>query len=645
MIGVEQWRAAIGCFSPTHHSLTLMTHSEVINTSLDIMYWFFVSCVCCMIQYFGTVTVTRLLSPSARCFALCRLTIICFMLSYLVSQMLMLLLLLCGDVEVNPGPVCPNCLNVICSCLYNVTPKRGTVGMQSKRRKQCPVCAALLGCRKAICGCGYNFAKGVVEDLVCSDLKRKEQKRHKIASLRANESPENALKRKQDDRLAHALRRANESPENALKRKQDDRLGHVSQRTNESPESASKRKQIDQLAHALQRASESPESASRRKQIDQLAHALQRANESTENMLKRNEQSRLCMVSLRASLSADVISKQNLENKFRMALLRANESPEVSEQRRAQNRLHMSANRNKILSIDEAASIFFMGIKEGPDYVCTVCHRMMYRLGVCPYNRLNYHKCSADMLESVFSMEYVCSDGSQWICRTCNIQLKRGSLPVQAKANGLALNVVPCELSDLRPLELRLICLRVPFMKMVALPTGKQRCIHGPAVNVPSKLDSICNLLPRLPSQTELIPLKFKRKLQFRGHYMYDNVCPEKLTKALSWLKANNALYSDVEINLDWCTDSEKDNSDLFDGLIGKFQPVNVKRNVVTEYDEHYNILVSLADAQGFAIHDVIGDGDCLFNSICYQLDCELNIDGIALRAMTVEYSQRTSVH
>ena len=157
-------------------------------------------------------------------------------------------------------------------------------------------------------------------------------------------------------------------------------------------------------------------------------------------------------------------------------------------------------------------------------------------------------------------------------------------------------------------------------MKMVALPTGKQRCIHGPAVNVPSKLDSICNVLPRLPSQTQLIPLKFKRKLRFRGHYMYDNVCLQKLMKALLWLQSNNTLYSDVEINLKWSVDCRNDNIDLFDGLMGKLNPINVKRNVVTEYDEHYNILVSLADAQGFAIHDVIGDGDCLFNSI-------LNVD------------------
>ena len=61
-------------------------------------------------------------------------------------------------------------------------------------------------------------------------------------------------------------------------------------------------------------------------------------------------------------------------------------------------------------------------------------------------------------------------------------------------------------------------------MKMVTLPSGKQRSIHGPAVNVPSKVYTICDMLPRLPSQSELVPLKLKRKLTYRGHYLYDYV-------------------------------------------------------------------------------------------------------------------------
>ena len=81
---------------------------------------------------------------------------------------------------------------------------------------------------------------------------------------------------------------------------------------------------------------------------------------------------------------------------------------------------------------------------------------------------------------------------------------------MQAKANGIQLCKVPPELSDLNALKLRLIGRRVPFMKMVALPSGKQRSIHGQAVNVPSKVDTICNMLP---SKSELIPPKLKRKI------------------------------------------------------------------------------------------------------------------------------------
>ena len=77
---------------------------------------------------------------------------------------------------------------------------------------------------------------------------------------------------------------------------------------------------------------------------------------------------------------------------------------------------------------------------------------------------------------------------------------------------------------------------------MVALPSGKQCCIHGPAVNVPSKLYTICTLLPRLPSQTEVIPLKLKRKLQYKGHYMYNYVRPDKV---IIWLNANISINND----------------------------------------------------------------------------------------------------
>ena len=52
-----------------------------------------------------------------------------------------------------------------------------------------------------------------------------------------------------------------------------------------------------------------------------------------------------------------------------------------------------------------------------------------------------------------------------------------------------------------------------------------------------------------------------------------------------------------------WSIDSDKDNTDLFSSLIGWCdQGVNFTRNVVTEYDQHYNILVRMANEHGLVM-------------------------------------------
>ena len=154
--------------------------------------------------------------------------------------------------------------------------------------------------------------------------------------------------------------------------------------------------------------------------------------------------------------------------------------------------------------VEVVIAAFHSEIKLTPDFVCTCCHHMMYWKSVVPCNKLKYTKTSADVLQKVFSAAFhtlalvVVKSGSVRPDRS----LSRSYMPVLAKANGLQLCEVPPELSDINPLELRSICLRLPFMMMVVLPSGKQCSIHGPAVNVPSKIDTICNVLPQLPFQT-----------------------------------------------------------------------------------------------------------------------------------------------
>ena len=65
-------------------------------------------------------------------------------------------------------------------------------------------------------------------------------------------------------------------------------------------------------------------------------------------------------------------------------------------------------------------------------------------------------------------------------------------------------------------------------MKLAALLCGKQRAIHGPAVNVPTNLIPLCTLLPRLPSQTKMANTKLKKKSYYKD-ILYEYIQPGKV--------------------------------------------------------------------------------------------------------------------
>ena len=229
---------------------------------------------------------------------------------------------------------------------------------------------------------------------------------------------------------------------------------------------------------------------------------------------------------------------------------------------------------------------------------------MMYRLGVQLLKEGNYTKASRSVLNDVLCFKITSANDKEWICLNCHVTLKRGRMPVQAKCNNLELAPLPTELTDLNDLEIRMISQRIPFVKMVALPSGRQHGIHGPAVNVPAKLDFICTQFPRLPSETQLVPMKLKRRLKYKSHYMYDYVRPEKVLAALRWLKANNEHYAEIVINDKWLEDSTSDDPDLWNAMTKPDKPVVIDENSTDEKVD--SCVKSEANKCKIALHDEI---------------------------------------
>ena len=141
-------------------------------------------------------------------------------------------------------------------------------------------------------------------------------------------------------------------------------------------------------------------------------------------------------------------------------------------------------------------------------------------------------------------------DGKEYICKTCHSKVLKGNIPCQAVCNNLYLDEIPQELSSLQKLEQILMPKRIVFEKIVVMPKGQQRKIKGAICNVPVDCEQTCRVLPRRPSSSGIIMLKLKRKLEFRGHVYFQVVRPQLLLNALNWLKAHNALYKDIIIDI-----------------------------------------------------------------------------------------------
>ena len=225
----------------------------------------------------------------------------------------------------------------------------------------------------------------------------------------------------------------------------------------------------------------------------------------------------------------------------------------------------------KVLNeIDSIAEKFRIAVQEGPVHVCSSCKRTLYRHSVKYVPKHRYKDRKKGSMEFVLT-GYVSFDGHEYICMTCHRALMCDKVPVQSEYNHLQLDNIPDQLSSLCHLEQRLIAQRLQFMQNCNLPKGAQKGIHGPVVNVPSNLDTLVTTYPRLPSDAGLVPVKLKRKLQYKGHSIYQCINPSNVQKGLQFLLDNNVLYADIKQHENWLKQCLEMDQDLSEQLFNPF--------------------------------------------------------------------------
>ena len=297
-----------------------------------------------------------------------------------------------------------------------------------------------------------------------------------------------------------------------------------------------------------------------------------RTLEAPEDTANRRQHDRIYKASTKETETKIQTERRKLHEKQRKASARHHETHEQTTHRREcdkQGHQDRVSRKVKGQTIDDARNNFKSECKKQPVFICTSCHRLLWKKGVQKFDVNKYNRVQPEIRNIVLHNNYRISsiDGLIYICHNCHRTLKSNKVPAQSKANDMDLEEIPDELSDLNNLELHIICKRILFMKLVKLPRGKQKGIKGAAVNVPADLGPACTLLPRIPSDAHLISLKLKRKLEYRQAYLHDTIRPEKVLTALNYLKSHNPMYADIKINENWIEIWKQQDEELYDGI------------------------------------------------------------------------------
>ncbi|CAF3761193.1 unnamed protein product, partial [Rotaria sordida] len=197
-------------------------------------------------------------------------------------------------------------------------------------------------------------------------------------------------------------------------------------------------------------------------------------------------------------------------------------------------------------------------IQEGPDYVCISCRLALFRNQVVPFVEQKYIKQNMSdeikkRIQTYFN--YSSSSQSKWICKLCSDKIKKRQMASRAVVNKLKLCDVPCELQKLNNLEKHLIALRLPFMKIVNLTSGKlssrlsQKGTKGPLHCVPSDVKDTVTTLPRPVDKSMMVRLQLKRRLKYKAVWEEQLINPNDVRDALFVLTKMHPAYKNIKIN------------------------------------------------------------------------------------------------
>ncbi|CAF4973561.1 unnamed protein product, partial [Rotaria sp. Silwood1] len=381
------------------------------------------------------------------------------------------------------------------------------------------------------------------------------------------------------------------SQDNLFRKRESERVTAIFQKKYTNNSNFREKEKIRSRTHGLEKY---------RKYVTFRQEKIQRSKTYILNKYHNN-------MEFRNTHKANVLAKYNSNQITRLRIIsqalnsyKKNYTPMMQKQRRLYNQSRRILNKYNILQSHiclvkhrnlyvNNLNRFRQIIREGPDYVCISCRLALFRNQVVPFVEKKYIKenMSGEIKKRIQSyFNYSSSSQSKWICKLCSDKIKKRQMPSRTIVNKLKVCDVPSELKELNNLEKHLIALRLPFMKIVNLTSGKlsnrlsQKGTKGPLHCVPSDVQDTVTALPRPVDKSMMVRLQLKRRLKYKAVWEEQLINPNDVRDALFVLTRMHPGYRNIninDINENYLTsDQEKEQENNTESVI---EPMDVDTN------------------------------------------------------------------
>ena len=277
------------------------------------------------------------------------------------------------------------------------------------------------------------------------------------------------------------------------------------------------------------------------------------------------------MAQARAIASPAKKQKEKEANKEQKAQARAIASPAKKQKEKEANKEQKAQARASRHSTQEGRiRQFRRSVKYGAIFVCICCHRKLFENGVKAIKDLDQYMSILDTLddqlfnnaigiESIREKFFV--NGFYHLCFNCDKYIMKKKVPPMSNQNHLKVfdEYNPSYLAryrylkDLSELENCMTAKDIPYMKVYTLPKSLYSGFKDRLVNIPIEEEDIRHTiqsLPRTPTQAGIIPVRLKRKKEYKNYHIQSFVSVPKIMQAVKdYKELGHSCYQDFLID------------------------------------------------------------------------------------------------